>query len=311
MSAIPTTPSPPTPQPPPASWLHRTLYDNVRRTLDLLPARFTSELQVLGIAATDLYSFNGPLGTAIESQVVEQLNELRELWDPDKTYSAYTFIRQAQRFPDVILRSADPHATEPILMGIELKGWYLLAKEGEPSFRYLVSPNVCAPQDLLVIYPWALKSITTGSPQIYAPYVIEARYAAEYRNWWWQYGRSTRSDATIHLSTVTRFYPTKDDPISDRPQSDSGKNFGRIARTRLTDDYVRERLAEPLSGIPLWAWQRFFKVFAESKTEEQALRQLEGLIRDFGAGRGNITPIRATQIINHIAEIVELILEES
>ena len=39
------------------------------------------------------------------------------------------------------------------LLGIELKGWYVLSKEGEPSGRYKVTPAACAPQDLLVIVP--------------------------------------------------------------------------------------------------------------------------------------------------------------
>ena len=30
-------------------------------------------------------------------------------------------------------------------MGIELKGWYVLAKEREPSFRQKVTPAACSP----------------------------------------------------------------------------------------------------------------------------------------------------------------------
>lgn len=303
-------PPAPTPEPLPAHWPHRALYDNVRHTLDLLPARFSSALRVQGIAATDLHSFNAPLGAALESQVVERLNELRELWDPAKAYSAYTFIRQAQRFPDVILRSADPRADEPILLGIELKGWYMLAKEGEPSFRYAVSPAVCAPPDLLVIYPWALENVTSGSPVLYAPYVATARHAAEYRNWWWQHGRATRESAALHSSSVTTHYPTKDARIADRPVSDSGGNFGRLARTGMMDAYVRDRLAEPLSGIPLWAWQRFFRVFAESRTEAQAEREIGRLVRDIASRTAALPASRAEEIAAHIEAIVDLLRAE-
>ena len=42
-----------------------------------------------------------------------------------------------------------------ILLGIELKGWHLLAKETEPSFRFLATPQACARADLFVVYPLA------------------------------------------------------------------------------------------------------------------------------------------------------------
>ena len=47
----------------------------------------------------------------------------RSVWDPHKTYQTYTFVRQPQTFPDVVLRELDND--QHVLMGIELKGWYL------------------------------------------------------------------------------------------------------------------------------------------------------------------------------------------
>ena len=38
-------------------------------------------------------------------------------------------------------RGAD---TSAIAMGIELKGWYLLSKEGVGSFRFQVTPAACS-----------------------------------------------------------------------------------------------------------------------------------------------------------------------
>jgi len=129
---------------PDSAWEYRTLYDNVLKTLYALPSFFKTDLLISGVLATDLFTFNSSLGATIEAQVVEALNAVRGSWDPDQTYASYSFARQSQRFPDVILRTAAD--LEPkILMGIELKGWYALAKEREPSFRYKASPNVCAP----------------------------------------------------------------------------------------------------------------------------------------------------------------------
>lgn len=175
-----TPPPEPIPAEPDEDWEHFEIYQAVKGSLNALPYSFTTDLNITGVAATDLFSFNSSLGASIETQVVKSLNELRASWDPKQQYALYHFVRQSQRFPDVILRnSSNP---QDIVMGIELKGWYVLAKEREPSFRYRVTPNVCARADLLVVFPWALSSVVSGSPQLFQPYVVSARFAAAYRN---------------------------------------------------------------------------------------------------------------------------------
>lgn len=251
------------------------LYEAVKAALYAVPSFFRSELAISDVLATDLFSFNTSLGALIESQVVATLNALRNTWDPDQQYATYRFIRQSQRFPDVILRTSVPGTQPEILLGIELKGWYLLAKEKEPSFRYTVSPSVCSPNDLLVVYPWALSHVISGSPQLFEPYIESARRAAENRNRWWQEIRDTSGDRGIVLSSVSTYYPTKTERIADSPASDSGGNFGRFARTGLMDDYMRMVLAESLAGIPINAWQRFFIEFTERRGHQEAVAALD------------------------------------
>ncbi|MBM3083303.1 hypothetical protein IMF23_07630 [Chelatococcus daeguensis] len=230
-----------------------------------------------GVLATDLFAFNSSLGATIEEQVIASLNKLRSVWDPEQKYALYSFERQPQTFPDVVLRASAPDVEPKILMGIELKGWYALAKESEPSFRYKVTPAVCAPADLLVVVPWALSKVISGSPQVFVPYVISARQAAEYRNWYWEHAKVGKGDNSITLSTVATNYPTKSDMISDRPASDSGGNFGRFARTKAMDSYIKELFDDKLAGIPLWAWQRFLSLFTESQTTSDVIRGLDAL----------------------------------
>lgn len=269
---------PPESTEPGTEWEHRQLFDAVKIALFSLPSRFTSDLVISGVLATDLFSFNSSLGATIEAQVVDGLNELRTTWDPEGRYTAYTFVRQSQRFPDVVLRSAISNAD--VLMGIELKGWYALAKEGEPSFRYRVTPNVCAPQDLLVVYPWALSRVISGSPVLFQPYVESARYAALYRNYYWQ-TKKGKGDNGIRLSAVSHYYPQKNEEISDRPNSDSGGNFGRFARTGLMDAFITRLFDEELSGIPLWAWRRFFAIFNERATIAEIQQRIEQIKNDY------------------------------
>ena len=192
-------------------------------------------------------------------------------------------------------------------MGIELKGWYALAKEREPSFRYKVTPAVCAPADLLVVVPWTLSRVISGSPTVFTPYVIGARYAAEYRNWYWENAKGGKGNNLVSLSTASSYYPNKNDMIADRPASDGGGNFGRIARTRIMDEYIDDLFDEKLAGIPLSAWQKFLSLFTENQTKGDISRGLELLANNIGQG---VLPTEAQEDIRdklrEIAEIVSM-----
>jgi hypothetical protein len=212
-------------------------------------------------------------------------------------------VRQSQTFPDVLLRRAGPGDGPEVVMGIELKGWYVLAKEKEPSFRYTVSPSVCQPQDLLVVVPWALSNVVSGSPVLFDPYVVEARYAAAYRNYHWEHLRQSTGDTGITLSTANTAYPVKSEQISDRANSDGGGNFGRFARTSLMDDYIAALNDDEIVGIPIWAWQRFLAMFSQDWQHENvvsALRRLEQLAQQRNE------PLTAEQLAAAREKLVEI-----
>jgi hypothetical protein len=271
MSAPPAPTAPPDPKP-------GTLASGVRAALYALPSQFESDLAVSGVRATDLFAFNAALGATVEEQVVNGLNALRSAtWDDQEKYAEYRFERQPQTFPDVVLRSQTPGKTPEILMGIELKGWYVLAKEREPSFRYRVTPAVCAADDLLVVFPWVLNRVISGSPELYSPFVVQARHAAEFRNWHWQNVTRAGGKAGITVSSVIDHYPSKSQLIGDEPHHDRGSNFGRFARTGLMDGYMERLFEQDLMGIPLDAWQRFLAMFSEQSAYETILRSLDRL----------------------------------
>ncbi|MEQ8968438.1 MAG: hypothetical protein RID91_21645 [Azospirillaceae bacterium] len=312
MNEIPPPPEPIEPNP---DWEHRDLWIAVREAIYTLPSRFESELVISGVLATDLFSFNSSLGATIEEQVIASLNRLGTVWDPDQKYALYSFERQPQTFPDVVLRTSKDGSAPDVLMGIELKGWYALAKESEPSFRYKVTPAVCAPADLLVVVPWTLSKVISGSPQVFKPFVIGARQAAEYRNWYWRHKRGgsgnrdiESSNRDIESSNVDTYYPTKSEMISDRPVSDSGGNFGRFARTKVMEDYINSLFDEKLSGIPLWAWQRFLALFTESQTPSDVRRGLEGI--ENSLVKTSLSPENREMVILKLREIGEIITSD-
>jgi|tagenome__1003787_1003787.scaffolds.fasta_scaffold20826714_2 hypothetical protein len=271
-------PSPPTLD---ASDPRFELHERVREAILALPGYFRTKTVIEGLAAQDLFTLNSTLGATIEQQVVQTLNTMREVWDPDGTFKLYRFDRQAQTFPDVRLARRSAGGALEIAFGIELKGWYLLSKEAEPSFRYSVNPGFCSPWDLLVVVPWYLDNILSGSPVVLEPFICSAQWAAARRNHWWQHERTSASDTSITppaMITPPPPYPSKADRISDKPASDSGKNFGRIARVKaITGEWVDGMLDESIAGIPARNWIAFYRMHAESASQADIETRLGAL----------------------------------
>lgn len=207
-------------------------------------------------------------GSTIELQAVRTLNRLRHIWDPDRRVGNYRFKRSAQTCPDVRLVKEEGRGIGKISMGIELKGWYLPAREGQPSFRYAVTPAACAPQDLIAVIPWHLEHVLSGRPAVYAPYIEQASYAAEFRNWYWVRGRKTKQDEKTRNVTPPEGdvdpCPGPKTKISDKPKSDGGNNCGRLARVAgLMDDCIANTLKLDIAGIPAEYWIEFLRQHVE------------------------------------------------
>ena len=291
-----------------SDWPHRELYLAVRETIRALPSCFDSDLRISGVLATDLFTFNTSLGATIEAQVVETLNQLRERWDPSRRYGEYAFVRQPQTFPDVTLRAESAEADPEILMGIELKGWYVLAKEREPSFRFRTTPAACAAADLLVVFPWVFDNVVSGRPQLFGPYVEQARYVAEYRNWYWQYEKQSKgSIGQIAMATSSVPYPSKSDQISDKALEDQGGNFGRIARTRIMDEFIDNLFDQDLLGIRIDYWQRFLSIFAANRDAEAIARQLDRMAERAVSEGTSLTASEIARIRDLFAEAAEIL----
>jgi hypothetical protein len=272
--------------------------------LTALPIYFRTDTTIAGVIATDLHTLNTVLGATIEEQVVRTLNLLRRSWDPSGEYALYTFVRQPQSFPDVRLRKVGGDDTP--LIGIELKGWYLLAKEGEPSLRYTVTAAATTPQDLLVVVPWALGNVISGSPTLYEPFVVPARFAAEYRNHHWQHVRKAKGATGIRPPTSASPYPSKSDRINDEPESDSGGNFGRLARTGLLNSYMDKLNVQTLCGVKADHWRQFLKAFQESSSDEQVADAHAQLRRRVQAELPASSP-KAEAVLRILADLERLI----
>lgn len=274
-----TTPTLPSKISPDRAWEHYEVWERVNTVFYALPNYFKTELVIKGINVTEIFSVGGVLSNIVETQVVNILNNMRNIWDPDNKYSRYTFVRQSQTFPDVLLK--DLQGGE-ILFGIELKSWYVLSKEGEPSFRYQVTPSACAVADLLVVIPWILSDVISGTPKLLRPYVELAKYAAEYRNYYWQKSRIEQGkNSTIRRPSGTNCHPYPDSKkeASDEAEDDKGGNFGRIARAGILDEYITSIKKQDYLGIKIIHWIAFFKAIAETRVDTEIEKKLF-LLRD-------------------------------
>jgi hypothetical protein len=269
----------------------------VHQALHALPFYFESKTVIEGLDAADLFSLNSVLGGAIEVQTVNTLNRIRNVWDPENEWAEYGFERFSQTFPDVrLVNRRDPTATPA--MGVELKGWYLLAKEAAPSYRYTATKDACSDYDLLVVVPWHLSDVLSGAPVVRDPYIEQARYAAEMRNYYWQHQRGARSNTGIVSPEGVHPYPPPKTQTSDKPARDSGSNFGRVARVRgLMDAFVEAALATPISGIEDRHWIDFFRIFTDASDAERVEANLARLLaQDTGASDG----ARGAKIVEHL-----------
>lgn len=156
---------PATPEDPAAD----TLAGQVRAAIFAVPENFRG-VDAPPLQAPDIHTLGSVMGSTIEQEVVETLNRLRNTtWDQKGELAGYRFVRQAQVFPDVVLKATDRDTLPQILLGIELKGWYVLGKERKPNFRFKATPLSCAAQDMLVVYPWALSRVISGKAQVLPP----------------------------------------------------------------------------------------------------------------------------------------------
>jgi hypothetical protein len=284
------------------------LWERVVETLFALPSYFSIQGQLPIIPAADLHAANSLLGAGIEGSVPRTLNQLRTLWDPKRDYSDWSFERQPQTFPDVPFRRRSGSAGET-LFGIEVKSWYILAKEREPSFRFYVNRNFCHPADMCVIYPWALDGAVSGKPILFRPLVCGARKAARLRNEAWiSKAKNTEWASIKEPAGPFRFTPTREDRINDTSPRDDGNNMGRIARCGIwTAEIDRLLTEERISGIPLMAWQAFLAAFKEGTALNDSMKAIARIAKKHGAKGHDPQDVAMGKLFEGLRELLDLI----
>lgn len=220
-------------------------------------------------------------------------------------YSNYSFIRQSQTFPDIIF--AKIQNPNEIIFGIELKAWYVFSKESEPSFRYTVDPDACNIQDLLIVTPWFLSEVISGSPTLMFPFIELGKYAAQYRNYYWINSRQTSGVRSLEIirppEQYRHPYPKSKEEASDKAEGDKGNNFGRIARAGILDEYLIKIRNMDYLGIKVAHWMKFFKAMSENKTSQEIDAQLNIILSSI------TVDIKNTKIIPEYLNALQVVIE--
>lgn len=248
-----------------------------------LPEGCFFENSYSGILATDLFSLNTLLGSMIENRVVFFLNTHRNLWDKEGEWSCYHFIRSNESFPDVrLVRKSD---NQDVKLGIELKSWFILSKEGDPSFRYCTASSACDPGDLLCIVPWYLSDAVCGHPVLLTPWVYSAKAASEATKRYWLYERETTKAMTleqrslIEPANLTPYMLNARDNTNYSPNDDKGNNFGRLARTGIMTKFVEDTLQTEILGIPADNWRRFLQAHTDSSALKDVRKKIDRIMQ--------------------------------
>lgn len=204
------------------------------------------------------------------------------------------------------IMATDLHTLHTVL-GATIEEQVVRTLNKEPSLRFQVTATACTEQDLIVVVPWVLSNVISGSPAVFKPFIEFAKTAAEYRNHHWQNVRSTQLDSRIEVPPGIKPYPSKSDRILDKPVADKGGNFGRLARTGLMDSYIKDLDDEPLCGIKIVFWRDFLRTFQQSSTDDQVRTALERLRRRIKSAEE--APSKKTQAALTILGEVERLLE--
>lgn len=242
---------------PDSAWEHYGVWRDIRSAVGLIRKEFNSAISVSGVSACDLHTWGSVLSAAVEIEVVKCLNGVRNAWDGRGKYGDCSFRRQPERYPDVVLTCGDRR--EDIVLGIEIKSWYVMAKEGEPSFRFKTTLGACPPQDFLLVVPWSLANVLSGTPVVFDPYLTGTRTVALMRNKWWAEIRKSADSIDISIPDGIAPYPRARENIADEPASDTGGNFGRLARMGMFDEYTKRVNDEEVAGVAVSRWQEFLK----------------------------------------------------
>jgi hypothetical protein len=136
-----------------------------------------------------LSEFNNYVGQGIENTLVQHLNNAAyEKWS--KQDQNLQFARNTVQFPDLLLVDEEK---DECFLHVEVKSWYIFASDPITA-RFHTAPEYIKDDCLLVVFPWYMTEIVSGTPKLLSPLVGSAKELAERRDQVWIDGYQGRAD---------------------------------------------------------------------------------------------------------------------
>lgn len=156
--------------------------------------------------------------------------------------------------------------------------------------------------------PWLLSNVLSGTAVCAEPFVCSARWAAEYRNHWWEFVRKPKEadkPRGVTIASQGQPYPTKDLQISDVAEYDKGNNFGRLARTKgLMGGFMVTAKAKPALGIPIRDWVAFLRQHSD-KSDPKVV--YEKLVKQLSRATKLGSADKAEQLLGLLGDVAALL----
>ncbi|WP_293913164.1 hypothetical protein [Deinococcus sp.] len=227
-----------------------------------------------------LNQFNNYVGQGAEEALIQILNSTRFkiLWYPLihwNNLSRLKFIRNTVQFPDIHLIDT---LDNTILLSIESKTWFLFSGD-DITARFHVSPTYIKNDTLIVIFPWVMSKLISGSPIMYEPYICNARELAELRDKTWGAGglkafrKGLPFDSNrVRFASVDHLFESKVNNHNIKSSGYQSKiigglvvweiethNFGKIWRIydeKINKIYKEKAFSNKLLGRTIKDWRR-------------------------------------------------------
>lgn len=236
-----------------------------------------------GINFSDLLGLinrlNNYVGQGIEEHLGESLNRTLVLSNIENL----EFYRNSSQFPDLFLID---NSTKEILLSIELKSWFVFSGD-EITARFHTSPDAIPEGSLLIIYPWTLNKIISGSPLLLMPHVTDAKELARKRDTTWtkEGRRKIETIGEMGIKSPINKIRNKSIGVQWNEKTSSWEtesdNFGKIWRIydeSINIDFYSLAMRHLLDNRSIADWRNIFGLSVKTSNMKKSAIKKERLL---------------------------------
>jgi len=232
-----------------------------------------------GIDFSDLLGLINRLNNYVGQGIEEYLCESLNVSLASSFVDGLEFYRNSSQFPDLFLIDNN---TKSILLSIELKSWFVFSGD-EITARFHTSPDAIPDGSLLIIYPWLLDRIISGSPLLLAPHIADAKELALKRDSAWHKEGVKKVDIVTEDEIKSAINKIRNKSVgmqwNDKlkvwePESDNFSKIWRIYDDAINIDFYSKTMQYTINGRTIASWRTVFSLGLKIKNlKKSTLKQ--------------------------------------